>query len=120
MSGSCRSRMLRALTRDWAIPSTVTGVPVLGTQWRGSYDGFMKTIQTAGYRALLAWLRQQRLARGLSMRDLGRCLGIAHSWIGKIETGERRLDVKEYRGHVSTFNIAFLLMANALVRPAVA
>ena len=56
----------------------------------------MKTIHTAGYRALLAWLRQQRLARGLSMRELAGRLGIAHSWIGKIETGERRLDVCEY------------------------
>ena len=31
-----------------------------------------------------------------------------------------RIVTKEYRGHVSTFNIAFLLMANALVSPAVA
>ena len=73
-----------------------TCVPVLGTKWRGSYDVFMKTIHTAGYRALLAWLREQRLARGLSMRELARRLGIAHSWVGKIETGEHRLDVCEY------------------------
>ena len=56
----------------------------------------MKTIHTAGYRVLLDWLREQRLARGLSMRELAGRLGIAHSWIGKIETGERRLDVCEY------------------------
>ena len=53
----------------------------MGTEWRGSYDVFMKTIHTAGYRALLAWLRKQRLARGLSMRELAGRLGIAHSWM---------------------------------------
>ena len=61
-----------------------------------SYHEHVKTIHTTGYRALLAWLREQRRARGLSMRDLANRLEIAHSWIGKIETGERRLDISEY------------------------
>ncbi len=30
------------------------------------------------------------------MRTLGERLGVIHSWIGKIEQGERRLDVIEY------------------------
>lgn len=30
------------------------------------------------------------------MRDLGAKLKIHHSWVGKIEQGERRLDIVEY------------------------
>ena len=30
------------------------------------------------------------------MRELGEKLGVIHSWVGKIEQGERRLDVIEY------------------------
>ena len=30
------------------------------------------------------------------MRDLAERLGVHHSWIGRIEQGERRLDIVEY------------------------
>ena len=30
------------------------------------------------------------------MRELGEKLGVIHSWVGKIEQGERRLDLIEY------------------------
>ena len=30
------------------------------------------------------------------MRQLGKRLAIPHSWVGKVEIGERRLDVEEY------------------------
>ena len=56
----------------------------------------MKSIYTPAYRALLDWLRESRKARHLSMRDVGQRMGMPHSWIGKVETGERRLDVTEY------------------------
>jgi transcriptional regulator with XRE-family HTH domain len=56
----------------------------------------MKTIYAPEYRALLAWLRSQRLARNLTMRDVGARLKKPHSWVGKVETGERRLDLMEF------------------------
>ena len=56
----------------------------------------MKTIHSAEYRALLGWLREQRQSRGLTMRAVAAKLDVPHSWICKIETGERRLDVCEY------------------------
>ena len=56
----------------------------------------MKSIYTPEYRALLAWLRQCRQTQGLSQRDVGAKLRLPHSWIGKIETGERRLDMTEF------------------------
>ena len=48
------------------------------------------------YRALLAWLRSHRIAKRLTMRKVGLRMGIPHSWVGKVEIGERRLDVAEY------------------------
>jgi transcriptional regulator with XRE-family HTH domain len=56
----------------------------------------MKSIYSPSYRSLLTWLRACRMAQHLSMRDLGKRMGMPHSWISKVETGERRLDVEEY------------------------
>jgi len=55
-----------------------------------------KTIYAAEYRALLEWLRDQRKQRGLTMRDLAKRLNVHHSWVGRVEQGERRLDVMEF------------------------
>jgi transcriptional regulator with XRE-family HTH domain len=56
----------------------------------------MKTIYSPAYRAVINWLRTSRKAQGVSMRELGARMGMPHSWIGKVETGERRLDVEEF------------------------
>ena len=56
----------------------------------------MKSIHAPAYRALLAWLRKSRQAKGMTMRDVAARLGVPHSWVGKVETGERRLDVAEF------------------------
>jgi transcriptional regulator with XRE-family HTH domain len=56
----------------------------------------MKSIYSPAYRALLAWLRTSRKGKGLTMRDVGVRMGVPHTWVGKVETGERRLDVAEY------------------------
>lgn len=55
-----------------------------------------ESINTLEMQALTRWLRVRRLSRGLSMRDLGERLGKPHSYIQKVESGERRLDVVEY------------------------
>ncbi len=56
----------------------------------------MKTIYSPAYHSLLKWLRDCRMEKGLTMRQLGEQLGMPHSWVGKVEIGERRLDVEEY------------------------
>lgn len=55
-----------------------------------------KTIYSPEYSKLLKWLCSQRHEKGLTMRELGKKLHIHHSWVGKIEQGERRLDIMEY------------------------
>ncbi len=69
----------------------------------GYSDGFLvyfpemqKTIQSEPYRLLIQWLKTARLQRGLTMRDLAARLKVPHTWIGKIEQCERRVDVCEF------------------------
>ena len=56
----------------------------------------MKTIHTSEYKKLLAWLRECRKEKGLTMRVVAQAMKIPHSWIGKVEIGERRLDIAEF------------------------
>ncbi|WP_165907362.1 helix-turn-helix transcriptional regulator [Rheinheimera sp. D18] len=46
--------------------------------------------------ALGNWLREQREAKGLTMRDLSAVSGKPHSYFGKIEQAQRGLDVLEF------------------------
>ena len=55
-----------------------------------------KTIHTEPYKKLISWLKENREEQGISMRELADKLGVSHSWVGKIEQLERRLDVYEY------------------------
>ena len=54
-----------------------------------------KTLYTAESLRLATWLKQQREAKGLTMRQLAEIIKEPHSYIGKIEQGLRRLDVVE-------------------------
>lgn len=74
-----------------------TSVPVLGTSLFVPNIGTMfKSLYSDEYQKLRNWLKEQRQSQELSMRDLGEILEVPHSFIGKIENGERRLDVIEY------------------------
>lgn len=46
--------------------------------------------------ALGNWLREQREAKGLTMRDLSAVSGKPHSYFGKIEQAQRGLDLLEF------------------------
>jgi len=54
-----------------------------------------KSVHTKEYKALRAELRSVREAAGLSQRDLAAKLDVPHSWVAKVEAGERRIDVVE-------------------------
>lgn len=55
-----------------------------------------KTIYSQSSQILTAYLRDSRKSAGLTMRQLAEKMGVHHSIIGKIEIGERRLDVIEF------------------------
>lgn len=55
-----------------------------------------KTIHSLEYKELRAWLVNKRHEKQLTQRDVSKLLNIAHSWIAKIEQGDRRIDLIEY------------------------
>lgn len=54
------------------------------------------SINTAEMQALTTWLKQERELQQLSMRALAERMDKPHSYVQKVEQGERRLDVVEY------------------------
>ncbi len=55
-----------------------------------------KSIHSREYKAVLKTLVALRQKAGMTQRDLARILGREHSFVWRIETGERRLDVVEF------------------------
>lgn len=54
------------------------------------------SIHTDEMSLLRQWLKEERKAQNLTMRDLAVRLEKPHSYVQKVEQGERRLDVVEY------------------------
>lgn len=63
------------------------------------------SIHSDEMRALCAWLRDQREAAKLPMRALAQKLGKPHSYVQKIEQGDRRLDVVEFCWYCAALNV---------------
>jgi transcriptional regulator with XRE-family HTH domain len=55
-----------------------------------------KSTHTLEYAALRKELRAARENAELSQRDLAEKLKVPHSWVAKVETGERRIDLVEF------------------------
>ena len=64
-----------------------------------------KAISSDKYLSLLEWLKSSRLEKNLSMRDVAELIREPHSFVGKIETAERRLDIYEYIVYCRALNI---------------
>ena len=75
-----------------------------------------KSVHTPDYRALCAELRKARENAGLSQRDLATRLDVPHSWVAKVECGERRIDLIEFRWFVSACGADPLTVFEALSR----
>ncbi len=63
-----------------------------------------KAIYSSNGKILCDWLKKQRIKSGLTMRDLGEKLNLHHSIVGRIELGERRLDVIEWIEYCEALN----------------
>lgn len=60
-----------------------------------------KSLRSKGHRALIAVLVATRRDSGLTQQQLAQKLGRSQSFVTKIESGERRLDVVEFVEWVS-------------------
>jgi transcriptional regulator with XRE-family HTH domain len=63
------------------------------------------SIYTNEMQTLIQWLKSERKKQNLSMRALAESMGKPHSYIQKVEQGERRLDVVEYVWYCNTLQI---------------
>ena len=60
-----------------------------------------KSTHTREYRELRSELHRVRQDANLSQRALATRLGMPHSWVAKVENGERRIDLIEFCWFVS-------------------
>ena len=76
-----------------------------------------KSLHSNEHRVLIDWLKKGRASQGVTMRELATKMKISHSFIGKVEQGERRLDVVEYIRYCKALGVSpveglVLLIAN--------
>jgi len=79
----------------------------------------IKTIYTREYRILLRILRSKRQQKRISQEDMAKKLGAPQSFISKIESGERRIDVIElfrYCEAIGIENIQFIKELNKEIK----
>lgn len=58
-------------------------------------------LRTSRHKALLSALTKARTNAGLTQRELARRLDRAHSFVGKIKSGKRQLNVLEFCDYAS-------------------
>ena len=74
-----------------------------------------KSTHTSEYAALRAELRAARKSAGLSQRDLATRLKVPHSWVAKVESGERRIDLVEFHWFLSACAVDPLVATERLL-----
>ena len=62
-----------------------------------------KSVHSEDYRQVIKRLKEARIDTGLSQQDVADKLGKPQSYISKIESGERRLDVAEMKKFASIY-----------------
>lgn len=67
-----------------------------------------KSIHERDYHSVLSLLRQYREANNLTQTQLAEKIGADQTFISKIETGERRIDILELRVICSALGISLL------------
>lgn len=73
-----------------------------------------KSIYTQENNILCQWLTEKRQEADLSQRQLSSLLGIHHSIVGKIETGERQINVIELIQYSAALNADPIEIINQL------
>jgi transcriptional regulator with XRE-family HTH domain len=75
-----------------------------------------KSVHTAEYAALRAELRSLREHAAISQRELAGRLKVPHSWVAKVESGERRIDFVEFCWFVAACGIDPVPVSEKLAR----
>lgn len=57
----------------------------------------VKTIYSKEHRNLVERLRKARKEKGLEQRDVGKLLGVSQSYVSKMESGQRRIDIVQLK-----------------------
>ncbi len=70
----------------------------------GAMIKFRQSIYESDQVALREWLVQKRHNANLTQRELAEKLQVVHSLVGKVEKGERRLDVIEFITYCNGLN----------------
>lgn len=67
---------------------------------------FRLSIYEPEYQTLINWLIEKRKEKNLTQRQLAQKLDVVHSLVGKVEKGERRLDVIEFINYCKALDIS--------------
>jgi transcriptional regulator with XRE-family HTH domain len=68
----------------------------------------MGNVYRADYQYLLIRLRMARQESGLTQSEVGKRLGKTQSYVNKIETGERRMDIVQLMDFCKALEIDFI------------
>ncbi len=63
-----------------------------------------KSVYTKDYKEIIERLKTARIDAGLAQQEVADKLGKPQSYISKIESGERRLDVAEMKKFAAIYN----------------
>lgn len=55
-----------------------------------------KTVWSQGNEALVALIREKRLAAGMNQTQVAKAFGQRQTWLSHLESGDRRIDVVEF------------------------
>lgn len=80
----------------------------------GAMKKIRKSIHDPEQQALREWLISKRKEAGLTQRQLAENLEVVHSLIGKVEKGERKLDVVEFSTYCHALNATPCDLFNSL------
>ncbi len=72
----------------------------------GAMKKFRQSIYDPQQVLLRTWLVEKRKEIGLTQRQLANRLNVVHSLVGKVEKGERRLDVIEFNTYCQSLNVS--------------
>lgn len=70
----------------------------------GAHEKYSLSVHSAEHTYLRQLLIRRRLDLGLSQRALAERMNVVHSFVGKVETGDRRLDIFEFIDYCRALN----------------